>query len=135
MATKKTTAKPKASAPIEAVLTAVAEIDTLDAVEADQEAKGGPQLRSKEFLERVAVATDLNKNKVRAIVEATLAELGKALDAGEPLNLSGLGKVRIVNTKAEDFGSILTLKLRRAHGKEAGSDEGKEALAEASEAS
>lgn len=135
MATKKTTAKPKVSAPAKAVLSAVVENAVLESAEADHEAKGGPQLRSKEFLERVAVATDLNKNKVRAIVEATLAELGKALDAGEPLNLSGLGKVRIVNTKAEDFGSIMTLKLRRAHGKEAGADEGKEALAEPSEAS
>lgn len=135
MATKKTTAKPKASAPAKAALSAVVVIDAQDAAETEIEAKGGPQLRSKEFLERVAVATDLNKNKVRAIVEATLAELGKALDAGEPLNLSGFGKVRIVNTKAEDFGSIMTLKLRRAHGKEAGADEGKEALAVPSEAS
>lgn len=99
---------------------------------ADDEAEDAVavQLRNKEFLERVALATDLNKNKVREIVDATLNELGKALEAGEGVNLSGLGKIRIVNSRNEENGAIMTLKLRRMQPKP-GESTAKETLAEA----
>jgi nucleoid DNA-binding protein len=122
MATKKPTAKP---APV-----VEPEIDLSQEAEADAAPE---QLRIKELLDRVATATDLNKNKVRAIVEATLNELGKALEAGEGANLPPLGKIRIVNSRSEDQGSILTLKLRRMAAKPAGDTMGKEALAEVGE--
>jgi nucleoid DNA-binding protein len=92
------------------------------------------QLRSKDLLDRVAAATDLGKNKVRSIVEATLTELGKALEAGEGVNLPQLGKIRIVNSRREDQGTIMTLKLRRSAAKP-DKDAANEALAEAGEAS
>lgn len=107
MAIKKTTPK-----PAEAVVVAAPEVE-IELPEIDESEASPDQLRIKELLERVAVATDLNKNKVRAIAEATLNELGKALAAGEGVNLPQLGKIRIVNTRTEEQGMILTLKLRR----------------------
>lgn len=126
MATKKPSAKPspKPAALVEP------EVDLLPETDAESAPE---QLRIKELLDRVATATDLNKNKVRAIVEATLAELGKALQAGEGVNLPPLGKIRIVNSREEDQGTIMTLKLRRMAAKPAGEILGKEALAEVGE--
>jgi nucleoid DNA-binding protein len=126
MATKKPTAKSveKPAAIVEPTIDLVQDNDTDAAPE---------QLRIKELLDRVAIATDLNKNKVRTIVEATLTELGKALQAGEGVNLPQLGKIRIVNSRSEDQGTVMTLKLRRMAAKPAGEATGKEALAEVGE--
>lgn len=118
MATKKTTAAP---------------VDLEPAVDpAEDDASAPEQLRIKDLLDRVAVATDLNKNKVRSIVEATLNELGKALEAGEGANLPPLGKIRIVNSRTEEQGTIMTLKLRRMQGKSTASADN-QALAEVGE--
>lgn len=130
MATKKPTAKPTAKSTAKPAAVVEPQIDLVQ----DNDAESAPeQLRIKELLDRVATATDLNKNKVRAIVEATLNELGKALQAGEGINLPQLGKIRIVNSREEDQGTIMTLKLRRMAAKPAGEILGKEALAEVGE--
>ncbi len=91
-------------------------------------------MKVRDLIDRVAAASDHNKKDVRAIVEATLAELGKALEAGETLILPPLGRVRIANQKSDAAGQIMTLKLRRGGEKKPGKNAG-EALAEASEAS
>lgn len=101
----------------------------------DAAAKVVAQLRVKDLIERVASASDHNKKDVRAIVEATLAELGKALETGESLNLPPLGKVRIANQRSDETGLMMTLKLRRNADKASGKNDEKEALAEVSEAS
>ena len=97
-------------------------------------AKVVAQMKVKDLIDRVAAASDHNKKDVRAIVEATLAELGKALEAGETLILPPFGRVRIANQKSDAAGQIMTLKLRRGGVKKPGKNAA-EALAEASEAS
>ncbi len=97
-------------------------------------AKVVAMMKVKDLIDRVATASDQNKKDVRAIVEATLAELGKALEAGEALILPPLGRVRIANQKSDAAGQIMTLKLRRGGEKKRGKYAG-EALAEAGEAS
>ncbi len=101
---------------------------------AEAGAKVVAQMKVKDLIDRVAAASEQNKKDVRAIVEATLAELGKALEAGESLNLPPFGRVRIANQKADGTGQLMTLKLRRGGEKKPGKNAG-EALAEISEAS
>lgn len=109
-------------------------VDIAEAAAPDSSAKVVAQMKVKDLIDRVAAAADQNKKDVRAIVEATLAELGKALEAGESLNLPPFGRVRIANQKADGSGQLMTLKLRRGGEKKPGKNAG-EALAEASEAS
>ena len=97
-------------------------------------AKVVAMMKVKDLIDRVATVSDQNKKEVRAIVEATLAELGKALEAGETLILPPLGRLRIANQKSDAAGQIMTLKLRRGGEKKPSKNAG-EALAEASEAS
>ena len=101
---------------------------------AESDAKVVAQMKVKDLIERVATASDHNKKDVRAIVEATLAELGKALEAGETLILPPFGRVRIANQRADASGQMMTLKLRRGGEKKPAKNDG-EALAEAGEAS
>jgi len=101
---------------------------------AEASAKVVAQMKVKDLIDRVAAASDHNKKDVRAIVEATLAELGRALEAGEILNLPPFGRVRIANQKSDASGQMMTLKLRRGGEKKPAKNDG-EALAEADEAS
>lgn len=137
-AEKPAAAKPKA-APVAAKPQVKEEsmneiVDIAEAAAPDSGAKVVAQMKVKDLIDRVAAAADQNKKDVRAIVEATLAELGKALEAGESLNLPPFGRVRIANQKADGSGQLMTLKLRRGGEKKPGKNAG-EALAEASEAS
>ncbi|MDB5664237.1 MAG: DNA-binding protein [Cypionkella sp.] len=102
---------------------------------ADTDAKAVAQMKVRDLIERVAGSVEQNKKDVRTIVEATLVELGKAMEAGESLNLPPFGRVRIANQKADATGQLLTLKLRRGGEKKPGKNAGKEALAGAGEAS
>ena len=134
-AAKPATAKPKVAAKPQVKEESMNEIvDITEAATSESGAKAVPQMKVKDLIERVAATAEQNKKDVRAIVEATLAELGKALEAGESLNLPPFGRVRIANQKADGTGQLMTLKLRRGGEKKAGKNAG-EALAEASEAS
>ncbi len=122
----KTTAKPAPRAPAKPKIAAVAakpqikEESMNEIVEiAESGAKVVALMKVKDLIDRVATASDQNKKDVRAVVEATLAELGKALEAGETLILPPLGRVRIANQKSDAAGQIMTLKLRRGGRKEA----------------
>lgn len=98
-------------------------------------AKVTQSLRVKDLVERVAAAGAFKKKDVRDIVEATLVELGRALEDGYSLNLPPFGKMHIRNSRATDNGiSAMTLKLRRGPSKTTGAKVEKEALAEAGEA-
>ena len=72
------------------------------------------KLRKKVFVERVVAASGMRKRDVKPIVEAALAELGKALDEGKQLVLPELGNVRIANSKPTAKGTVHTVKVRRA---------------------
>ncbi|MFZ9200208.1 MAG: HU family DNA-binding protein [Paracoccaceae bacterium] len=92
-------------------------------------------LRSRDLVARVAEATGAKVKDVRQTVEATLAELGKALDLGHTLQLPPLGKLSVAPRKGADDMSPIKLKLRRASDPVAKKASKKEALAEPDEAS
>jgi nucleoid DNA-binding protein len=72
--------------------------------------------KRKDLVDRVTAEIGGRKGGVREIVEATLSEIGAALERGEDLLLPPLGRLRIVKSKAAAAGgaATLTLKLRRA---------------------
>ena len=76
-------------------------------------ASPGTGLRRKTLLERVAAASGRKAGEVREVVEATLAELGVALDRGETLNLPPLGKARVASRRPAAGGETLVVRLRR----------------------
>lgn len=99
----------------------------------------GATLRARDLAARVAEATGTKAKDIRTTIEATLNELGKALDAGETLNLPPLGKLRITPGKTEGATAAGPMKLRLRRGAGTGSGPKKKAdkepLAEAGEAS
>ena len=86
-------------------------------------------VRLKTLIDRVAASTGGKKKGLKEIVEATLTQLGLALQNGEMLNLPDFGKVRVAKAQGAAPGSAMTLKLRRG-GKVARTDAAEEALAE-----
>jgi nucleoid DNA-binding protein len=92
-----------------------------DAVVIDAEGAGaapekdGAVLKLKALLERVTAASGARKKDVRAVVEATLTQLGETLKRGETLILPGLGHMRVVR-KASGESQAMTLKLRQGGG-------------------
>jgi len=86
-------------------------------------------LRLKDLVEQVVAATGGKKKGVKEIVEATLTQLGLALDKGHMLNLPAFGKARIVRQQQGATGGAMTLKLRRGTAGDAGEKPGKQALA------
>jgi len=106
--------------------------DVAQAVEND--VKINTALRVKDLVDRVSNAGNFKKKDVRDIVEATLAELGRALEAGVVLNLPPFGKLRVGRTRDLANGSMMTLKLRRMPAKAGGKKAGIPGLADAGEA-
>jgi nucleoid DNA-binding protein len=94
-----------------------------------------PMLRSRDLIARVVEATGGKVRDVRQTVEATLAELGKAVDLGQSLQLPPLGKLLVAPRKGADDMSPIKLKLRRASDPAVKKASKKEALAEQDEAS
>lgn len=136
---KKTAAKPAATPVVKANVAktnpAKSAADKPVKEPASQPTKGAT-LRGKDFVARVAEATGAKVKDVKTTIDATLAELGRALDAGETLVLPPLGRVSVVPAKADGNAGMIRLKLRRVLGKAEGAaqkDDAKEALAEAGE--
>ena len=94
-----------------------------------------PMLRARDLVARVAEATGAKVKDVRDTVEATLAEIGKALDQGQSLQVPPLGKLSLAPRKGADDTSPIKLKLRRAADPKVKKASKKEALAEPDEAS
>lgn len=94
-----------------------------------------PMLRTRDLIARVAEATGAKVKDVRDTVEATLAEIGKALDQGQSLQVPPLGKLSVAPRKGADDTSPIKLKLRRAADPKVKKASKKEALAEPDEAS
>ena len=93
-------------------------------------AKAGAGLRLKDLVDRVVTATGGKKKGVKEIVEATLLQMGAALQKGDTLNLPAFGKLRVARQSAE-AGGAMTLKLRQGGGGKGKGKADKEALAEA----
>lgn len=70
-------------------------------------------LQKKDFVDRVVAASGAKKADARPIIEATLAQLGKALSAGETLAVPPLGRARVSLERDQRGGEIITLRLRR----------------------
>lgn len=120
---------PPAKAPARpAAAKAAPENDAGAVAKAARAAKVAKMLRGKDLVARVAEATGAKIKDVRETVEATLSEIGKALDAGEALNLPPLGRVKIAPSKG-DGSQPMKLKLRRG----AAEKPAKQALAAAGE--
>lgn len=76
---------------------------------------GQLMLKVKDLVDRVTDATDGKRAVVKDIVEATLAVLGRALDAGETLNLPPIGKIRVAKAVAEGGTGAMTIKVRKGN--------------------
>ncbi|MFD0979273.1 HU family DNA-binding protein [Tropicimonas aquimaris] len=80
---------------------------------ADKAQKGNADVRKPDLVDRVVAATGAKKADVRSVVDATLAELGKALAKGETLQLPPLGRVKVQKRKPVDGGEVLQVRLRQ----------------------
>lgn len=101
---------------------------------ATEAADGKPEaLRLKGLMERLAAKMPGKRKDLRETVEAVLAELGQALEAGQDVMLPGLGHVKVVR-RAEN--GALSLKLRKVArvGQKKAAEGDKESLAEVQEA-
>jgi len=108
----------KASSPGSKVAEAAQDVIVADAPEetdpaAEESSESAPQLRIKVLVDRVADSAGGNKKDVRKIVEATLTQLGQALNSGEMLNLPELGRIRVARKQGSGPGAMMTLKMRR----------------------
>lgn len=74
---------------------------------------GDVDLSKKELIERVLTATGMKPRDVRPIIEATLNELGKAIDRGETLRINPLGVVHIKRAKQTSTGRVVVTKIKR----------------------
>ncbi len=134
MANTPTTPKIAAKGPRAAArpkLAANADAPDMDVVEdGDGAGKGRavPGLRLKELVDRVVAATGGKKKGVKEVVEATLTQLGAALQKGESLNLPEFGKMRVARA-GTGGGGAMTLKLRRGPGVGGRGKSAKEAIA------
>ncbi|MDT1063770.1 HU family DNA-binding protein [Paracoccus sp. CPCC 101403] len=73
-------------------------------------------LQKRQFLNRIAQRTGQRNADIRNIVEATLAELGDAIAAGQTLALPPLGRARINRQKDVSGSEVIILRLRRRKG-------------------
>jgi len=107
-------ANPKKNAPAAKRAPAIKKPDLDETANVDNGAAATTPdtLRLKGLIERVAASTGGKTKGLKEIVEATLAQLGLALQNGEMLNLPELGKVRVAKVQGTAPGSAMTLKLR-----------------------
>ncbi len=81
---------------------------------------GNAKLRKADFIERVATRSALKKNQVKPVLEAALAVLGDALDAGETLQIPPLGRIKVRKVNENDKGKTIVCQLRRNHAMNSG---------------
>ncbi|MFN3208893.1 MAG: HU family DNA-binding protein [Roseovarius sp.] len=115
--TKSTTAAKDADTPVKPDLEVVTEKSAADLVTSE--------LKKPELLRLVADRADLNKNKVKPVVEAMLEVLGEALAEGRELNLKPFGKIKINRQKDVGNARVTVAKIRQSKdgGESGGSDE------------
>ncbi|KAJ55474.1 hypothetical protein ACMU_12335 [Actibacterium mucosum KCTC 23349] len=115
--TTKTAVKPIAAAattPEVAPVVSLVEATAADAPATEDKAPEA-MMRKKDLVDRVVEASGMKKKDVKPAVEAALVELGKALAAGETLNLHPFGKLKITRRKELPDGEALTARIRRSN--------------------
>ncbi len=122
-------AKPK---PVQDAELAAQTEGAVVAGEGEAKAKGAVGLRLKELVDRVVAATGGKKKGVKEIVEATLTQMGEALQRGQGLNLPAFGKARVTRPATEP-GGAMTVKLRQGTGAPGTGKPDKEPLADEDE--
>ena len=70
-------------------------------------------VQKRDFIDRIVAATGARRTDARPIIEATLAQLGSVLSAGQTLAIPPLGRARINLEKDARGGDVITLRLRR----------------------
>lgn len=84
----------------------------------DQQPQGGDPrvatvVQKRDFIDRVLAETGARRAEARPIIEATLAQLGQVLSAGQTLAVPPLGRARIALERDARGGEVITLRLRR----------------------
>ena len=69
--------------------------------------------RKRDLIEQVTAETGLKRRDVKAISEAVLAAMGRAVGEGQSLALEPLGKLRVARTNESGASRVLTCKLRQ----------------------
>jgi nucleoid DNA-binding protein len=129
----RTTASRKTSASLKEIAEAV-EPTVAIAPEGDVASSDGDQeefLRKKDLIEAAVARAGVKKRDAKPAIEAALAIIGETLGEGRGLNLPGLGKLKVQNTKDLEGVQVVNLRLRRKTGEVEESD--KEGLAEPAE--
>lgn len=70
-------------------------------------------LHKAEFLDRVSASSNVPRSQVRRIVDATLAELGRALTQDESIALPPFGTAHVRRRRTTRGGEVVLLRLRR----------------------
>jgi len=70
-------------------------------------------LRKKQLIERVVERSGIKKKDAKPAIEATLAILGEALEAGEEMNLQPFGKVMIKREIDKPNARVFVCRIRR----------------------
>lgn len=138
---KKPAAKNPAAKPARTAANKAAPIKPVAVAKPAEAADAGAantMMRTRDLIARVAESTGGKVKDIKATVESVLAELGKALDAGEMLNIPPLGKIKLAGAKAgeaagPDAKGPVKLKLHRAAPASGDKKPGKQALADDSE--
>lgn len=83
-------------------------------------ADGASVLKMKDLLDKVVAISGAKKADARAVIEATLAVIGNALEKGDTLVLPPFGRAKVSRAAEAGSGKAMTIKLRRS--KAAGAD-------------
>lgn len=118
LAKAKVTPRPphlRAVEPTEVAAPAPAPEAATDVDQAPEAANADGRYKRQSLLEAVCARSTLKRSETRAIVDIVLAELGRAIDANDELNLPPLGKLSIKRRSGDDrSGDVVGLKLKRA---------------------
>lgn len=133
----KTTAKTTAAKPEKKPVKKTVPISTEPAPVEAPETTVVTTMKKKDFIDRVAEASGVKRGEAKKAVEATLKELGDALQRGKELNLPPLGKVTVKRQQDAGGAHVIVAKLRRSktmlgeevETTEAGAEESPETLA------
>lgn len=113
-------------------LTLITAEDSADDDHASPAAKGDA-LKMKDLLAAVVVQTGAKKKDAKDVVDAVLAQMAGALQAGKSLNLPPLGNLRIAKIQDKGGVKMMVLKLRMGGGSGGGAggkNSGADTLAE-----
>ncbi|WP_294225081.1 HU family DNA-binding protein [uncultured Shimia sp.] len=102
-----------------------------DVAESTAEDIGPDLMRKKELIEAAVTRAGVKKRDAKPAIEAALSIIGETLTSGRGLNMPGLGKVKVQNSKELEDVQVVNLRLRRKTGEAEETD--KEGLAEPAE--